>query len=36
MLPKDPVILERAYWNTVKMLDNIVEVETLPKRMKND
>lgn len=24
---KDPTILERAYWNTVKMLDELVEVE---------
>ena len=24
---KDPTILERAYWNTVKMLDDIVEVK---------
>ena len=23
---KDPFILERAYWNTVKMLDDVVEV----------
>lgn len=25
---KDPLILERAYWNTVKLLDDIVEVDT--------
>lgn len=24
---KDPSILERAYWNTVKLLDDIVEIE---------
>lgn len=24
---KDPLILERAYWNTVKMLDDITEVD---------
>ena len=24
---QDPLILERAYWNTVKMLDDIVEVK---------
>lgn len=24
---KDPTILERAYWNTVKMLDGLIEVD---------
>ena len=24
---KDPTLLERAYWNTVKMLDDLVDVE---------
>ena len=24
---KDPTLLERAYWNTVKMLDDLVEVK---------
>lgn len=28
---KDPTLLERAYWNTVKLLDDLIEVDTTKK-----